>query len=128
MAGVGLKPEEANATQNLYVRPFAGKIDKDVPQISSHTVISTQHPMSEVEVLNLWPHPINVAKGSPIGIVQTINPMIKDTPQPSGTRQAQEQPNTDPNGFSATAAQACFAKSAKAPPQGVSLAEPPTLA
>ena len=76
LTGTGLKRHEQDTVQNLYVRPFTQETDMDLPQVAAHTIIDTSQPTCVIEVLNIWPNPINVHKDMPLGLVDTINPEI----------------------------------------------------
>ena len=76
LTGTGRLEHEMNETQNLYIRPFSPETNVDVPQIAAHSIIDTSQPTCLVEVMNVWPHPINIHRDSPVGLVDTINPEI----------------------------------------------------
>ena len=80
LTGTGLLSDELKTTQNLYIRPFSAETNVDVPQIAAHTIIDTSQPTCLVEVMNVWPHPINIHRNSPVGLVDTINPEIVELP------------------------------------------------
>ena len=91
LKGTGRTVEEMNKTQNLYVRPFTAETNVEIPQIASHTVLDTSKDVVEVEVLNLWPHPVNVAQDMPIGLVETINPEMREILQPNEERKEDQR-------------------------------------
>jgi len=81
LAGTNLKdllPEKGEPV-SAYVRPFAPETCHDVPQIAAHSIIDPRQKRMTLELLNIWPHPVNVAVDSPVALVDTINPEIKET-------------------------------------------------
>ena len=95
LTGTGRLAEEIGTVQNLYVRPFSAETNVDVPQIAAHTVIDTSEPTCLVEVMNVWPHPINIHRNTPVGLVDTINPEIVEVP--AGTVDQSRTAERDPD-------------------------------
>ena len=98
LTGTGRLEEEMNKVQNFYIRPFASETSVDVPQIAAHAIIDSSKPISMVEVMNVWPNPINITKDMPVGLVDTINPEIAELPNGVEKRQAEAslEPRTLP--------------------------------
>ena len=94
LTGTGRLEEEMNKVQNFYIRPFASETSVDVPQIAAHAIIDSSKPVSMVEVMNVWPNPINITKDMPVGLVDTINPEIAELP--NGTEKGQVEASLEP--------------------------------
>ena len=73
---------DMSVAEALYVRPFYSESAKEVPQISAHCVVDPRKKIMSVEVINVWPTPIEIEVDAPVAIVDTVNPDLKFIPQP----------------------------------------------
>ena len=74
---------DASKADALYVRPFHAECSRDVPQTAAHSLVDPKMKSMTVEILNAWPNPINIATDMPIALVDTVNPEVRNIPQPS---------------------------------------------
>ena len=74
---------DMSSATSLYVRPFYAETAKEVPQIAAHCIVDPRKKIMAVEVINAWPAPIKIEVDSPIAIVDTVNPLVKNIPQPN---------------------------------------------
>ena len=73
---------DMSVAEALYVRPFHAETAKEVPQISAHCVVDPRKKIMSVEVVNVWPTPIEIQVDAPVAIVDTVNPDLQYIPQP----------------------------------------------
>ena len=90
---------DVEKTHALYVRPFFAECSKDVPQVSAHAVVDPRKKVMVVEIINAWPNPIDIRVDTPVALVDSINPDIRnvDVPPPTKDWESWNGLNTEVN-------------------------------
>ena len=72
--------DHEKAINSLYVRPFYAEAAGDFKYMVPHAIVDPKKQHIPLEVINIWSHPIQVARNAPMALVDTINPSLRRRP------------------------------------------------